>query len=198
MSICWILLLTCEIKRTERAKDTPVCFPVSHIGGLQLWEGEGYARVTVHPRDRATVRTQVCWCPGAHIHAPASNPTEPGLLPTTCVCIYPGFPSKCHLQMPFQSIKQLNYFPKFNLMVWCQLTAGCGFPVSESRIIFILGFGADGSITVVGAREGLDEHARFVHKADLQRSVIRLSSALKTAGLNDTLAFSWFQTGWTL
>lgn len=150
------------------------------------------------PSWQATVRTQVCWCPGAHIHAPTSNPTEPGLLPTTCVCIYPGFPSKCRLQMPFQSIKQLNYFPKFNLMVWCQLTAGCGFPVSESRIIFILGFRADGSITVVGAREGLDEHARFVHKADLQRSVIRLSSALKTAGLNDTLAFSWFQTGWTL
>ena len=40
-----------------------------------------------------------------------------GLVPTTWVCIYPVYPTKCRLQMPFQSIKPLHYLPKFNLMV---------------------------------------------------------------------------------
>lgn len=62
--------------------------------------------------------TQAFGCPGRHAHPPVSGPIQPDLIPAqTCICITRDIHQNASCKLTFQSIKRLNYFAEFNLML---------------------------------------------------------------------------------
>lgn len=62
--------------------------------------------------------TQAFGCPGRHAHPPVSGPIQPDLIPAqTCICITQDIHQNASCKLTFQSIKRLNYFAEFNLML---------------------------------------------------------------------------------